>query len=754
MASTPGSPPPLLSATGDALPASAQRLCAVLCAGDLLRDVQMASVFANDSKEFVDMPLLAAPEEVRRAFDALTPAQRGDRAALSAFVAANFAAAGSDVLPAPLADWSPTPAFVDRLEDNATLRDWALAVHGIWRELGRACAPSVAEHPERHSLLWVPHTAVVAGGRFREPYYWDSAFIVRGLLVSGMHDTAAGVVRNLLYLCKTYGFVPNGGRAYYLTRSQPPMLSDMVVLVYDDDGGGDGGGGVEKGGGGGVGSEKGEGDGEGKDAREEGTGGGRGAAGGGTDANVDMAMAFLLEALPVLDTEYAFWTAHRTRPADAPLSHYDANTTLPRPESYREDVDLADQLGREEVTAEAVAAAAKRGEVGEESHRVGVCDGGVDGGGDCEDGGDAERGAEGKTGGENNVGGKKRGTTKWSRGEQRRSDADLYRGLAAAAESGWDFSSRWLRNGTSLKSVAAHDVLPVCVNAVLLRMELNMRYLHNEAGHTEKAQAYLAAAKRRLKAMDDRMWSESLGRWVDLYDTNSSRAGSSSSSGGVVQDGGSIASSTSSSTASSTAAAAAAAPPPTEAVTATARNEDEDADESARGTETQFVGNNNTLASYMPLWSWSQRDDAALLGVTPDRVRRAAVSLQESGLLLVGGAATTGRATGQQWDYPNAWPPLQALLIDGLEGAGREDASVAALAASLAGRWLETMEVAWDRKRFMFEKYDATQVGVGGGGGEYSPQTGFGWTNGVALDLLVRFRGKTKIRTAVGGEEG
>jgi len=39
----------------------------------------------------------------------------------------------------------------------------------------------------------------------------------------------------------------------------------------------------------------------------------------------------------------------------------------------------------------------------------------------------------------------------------------------------------------------------------------------------------------------------------------------------------------------------------------------------------------------------------------------------------------------------------------------------------------------------MFEKYNATQAGYVGGGGEYSLQTGFGWTNGVALILLNRY---------------
>jgi len=49
---------------------------------------------------------------------------------------------------------------------------------------------SVVEDPEKHSLLTLPYPAVVAGDRFREVYYWDSYFIVRGLIVSGMTQTA------------------------------------------------------------------------------------------------------------------------------------------------------------------------------------------------------------------------------------------------------------------------------------------------------------------------------------------------------------------------------------------------------------------------------------------------------------------------------------------------------------------------------------------------------------------------------------
>jgi len=62
---------------------------------------------------------------------------------------------------------------------------------------------------------------------------WDSYWVVRGLLVSGMVETARTVVNNLLGLVEDYGFVPNGSRRYYLNRSQPPMLTLMVRAVYD-----------------------------------------------------------------------------------------------------------------------------------------------------------------------------------------------------------------------------------------------------------------------------------------------------------------------------------------------------------------------------------------------------------------------------------------------------------------------------------------------------------------------------------------
>jgi len=87
----------------------------------------------------------------------------------------------------------------------------------------------------RYSILRRRYPVIIPGGRFRESYYWDSYWIVLGLLACDMTSTAKGLVQNLLDDVSTYGFVPNGGRIYYLNRSQPPLLSDMVVALVMND---------------------------------------------------------------------------------------------------------------------------------------------------------------------------------------------------------------------------------------------------------------------------------------------------------------------------------------------------------------------------------------------------------------------------------------------------------------------------------------------------------------------------------------
>ncbi|KAG0088756.1 alpha,alpha-trehalase nth1 [Podila epicladia] len=74
---------------------------------------------------------------------------------------------------------------------------------------------------------------VVPGGRFNEMYGWDSYFESLGLLVDGRLELAKGMVDNFVYEIQHYGKILNANRSYYLTRTQPPFLTDMILKVYD-----------------------------------------------------------------------------------------------------------------------------------------------------------------------------------------------------------------------------------------------------------------------------------------------------------------------------------------------------------------------------------------------------------------------------------------------------------------------------------------------------------------------------------------
>ncbi len=86
----------------------------------------------------------------------------------------------------------------------------------------------------RQGLLYLPHPYVVPGGFFNEMYGWDSYFIVLGLLADGRGRLARQMVDNMLFEVEHYGAVLNANRSYYLTRSQPPFLGEMIREVLKD----------------------------------------------------------------------------------------------------------------------------------------------------------------------------------------------------------------------------------------------------------------------------------------------------------------------------------------------------------------------------------------------------------------------------------------------------------------------------------------------------------------------------------------
>jgi alpha,alpha-trehalase len=113
--------------------------------------------------------------------------------------------------------------------------------------------------------------------------------------------------------------------------------------------------------------------------------------------------------------------------------------------------------------------------------------------------------------------------------------------------------------------------------------------------------------------------------------------------------------------------------------------------------------------------------------------RDAAKQIQEK-LLKDGGILSTTNNTGQQWDAPNGWAPLQWMTIWGLDRNGQKG-----LARDIAQRWVKLNTAVFARTGKLMEKYNVSDTKLDAGGGEYPSQDGFGWTNGVLLALMKKY---------------
>jgi alpha,alpha-trehalase len=169
--------------------------------GALFQDVQRSKIF-KDQKRFVDCEPKASADEILSAWKAQKNAP--------AFNLKNFVAQYFDTI---------------QTDTVAMLRH----INYLWSDLTRQAD---VQRPFS-SLLALPNSYIVPGGRFLEIYYWDSYFTMLGLQESGKVDMIENMIDNFAYLIKTYGHIPNGNRAYYLSRSQPPFFALMVALLAE-----------------------------------------------------------------------------------------------------------------------------------------------------------------------------------------------------------------------------------------------------------------------------------------------------------------------------------------------------------------------------------------------------------------------------------------------------------------------------------------------------------------------------------------
>ncbi|KAF9354396.1 alpha,alpha-trehalase nth1 [Mortierella sp. NVP85] len=110
-----------------------------------------------------------------------------------------------------------TPEYVQSINEKPGILALAMTKH--------------VDEEGHETLKGVPF--VVPGGRFNEMYGWDSYFESLGLLVDGRLELAKGMVDNFVYEIQHYGKILNANRSYYLMRTQPPFLTDMMLKVYD-----------------------------------------------------------------------------------------------------------------------------------------------------------------------------------------------------------------------------------------------------------------------------------------------------------------------------------------------------------------------------------------------------------------------------------------------------------------------------------------------------------------------------------------
>ncbi|XP_064651308.1 trehalase-like [Lineus longissimus] len=529
----------------------------IYCDGPILAAMQEARFF-NDSKTFVDLNMKADPDVVIAAFENMTKSGDVTREKLEAYLERYFAGPGNEFEKWDPSDWNPTPPFLNKIK-HGPYRKWAAGLNELWKELGRKVIQDVNVNQQRYSLLFSAHPFIIPGGRFREFYYWDSYWVMRGLLLSHMNTTVKGMLSNFIALVKEYGFVPNGSRVYYTRRSQPPFLIPSFASYI----------------------------------------------------NATGDVSFLNANIATLENEYNFWMKNRSVIVEAAnktytMNRYDVDMGRPRPESYREDMATAAGLGPDEA---------------------------------------AERFAD----------------------------------LASAAESGWDFSSRWLQNNnTSLTTIRTRQIIPVDLNALLCWNEKLLGKMYRTLKNIAKAETFEKMAAIRQATIMNVLWDPDDGIWYDW-------------------------------------------------------------DMVAKRRRPGYYAS-NILPMFVGCYGNENGSDKE------DIEKRMFIYLKNVGIMEYKTPAPTSLVnSGQQWDFPNLWPPTQHMLVEALASSNLKEART--MAFDLARKFLANAAVAWDKHRFMFEKYDV-RTSEPGGGGEYDVQVGFGWTNGVTLLLLDKYGADVGVRSS------
>ncbi|XP_065203182.1 trehalase-like [Planococcus citri] len=463
-----------------------------------------------------------------------------------------------------LTDFHDNPPILQQV-NTTEFHEWLSYMNRFWRDLSRKLLPAIKEEEKsietmRSSYIYVPHTFIVAGGRFDEMYYWDSYWIIKGLLACGMRNTTKGIIGNMIHLVKKFGYVPNGNRIYYSKRSHPPMLIQMVDSYYQ--------------------------------------------------ATNDECI--IKENLRYLEAEFDWWLKNRnvTVKIDGRtyyLFRYNALSCFPRPESYKEDLDLVNYLAEDLETTKSI-----------------------------------------------------------------------YTGTRSALESGWEFSSRHMRNPKNAQRMpdglrdmnprqfAYVDLISIMYSNAKRLSEWERNFAENNA----KADEYDEWASKFLDAIENVLWNEEEGMWLD-YDILSKK------------------------------------------------------------NRKYFYASN-----FVPLWSKAYKNNHTKVQLALKYLEKNQMihSNLENSYCGIPTSGVDQASSLQTWDYPSVMAPLQSFIIRGLKESN--DPTAEKVAYHLATSFMKTAYAAYLNDGVMYEKYDASVCGKKGEKGEYPCQIGFGWTNGVIFELF------------------
>jgi alpha,alpha-trehalase len=541
-------------------------------------------------------------DEVLEAFGKLEKPIRNNTA-LNDFLSEYFGEAGSELEELNPDDFETQPDFLEHVNSSA-IASFVEQVIDIWPELTRKYVGASNCTGCVDSFLPLDRNFVVAGGRFREPYYWDSFWIIEGLLRTkgSFTEIALNIIENFLDFVEEFGFVPNGARIYYLNRSQPPLLTQMVRIYIEQ----------------------------------------------------TQNSTILERALPLLEKEYEFWTQNRTVELEVDgkkhcLNRYAVTNNQPRPESFREDY----------ITANNASYYNKAGEIFN-------------------------------------------ATTPLNETQK----AQLYSHLASGAESGFDYSLRWVTNPSDavtdtffpLRSLNTVNILPVELNSILYQNELTIAEFHRLEGNFTAAAEWSNRAAARQEAMTAVFWDAESWSYFDYNLTSGEK------NKYILADD-------------------------------TTRESDEEG-----APEGQQVWLSPT--QFYPFWTGAAPDS---LKNNASAVRRAYARIAEELEEKAGAISASNIISGQQWDEPNVWPPLQYILMQGLlntplesqEGTDEDYVWTQELALKLAQRYVDSTFCTWrvtggstpefpqlegvqeGAKGVMFEKYADNSTNAAGGGGEY-----------------------------------